>query len=81
MSAIEIIAGILLIVSCVLIIVLVMLQSSKGSGLSGAIGGGAYADARGKTKANEAKLAKLTKVFAVIFFVITLAVNIVTLVA
>ncbi len=80
MSPIEIIAGVTLLISCVIIIILVMLQSSKGSGLSGAIGGGSYNDARGKAKANDAKLARLTKIFAIIFFVITLVVNVVSLI-
>ncbi len=75
MSALEIISGIVLIISCIVIIVLVMLQESKGNGLAGAIGGGEMLDATNRPTSREAVLAKFTKIAAIIFFVLTLAVG------
>ena len=66
--------GALLIVSAIIIIVTVMLQQSKQQGLSGAIAGGAdtFFD-KNKGRTMEAKLSKITKIVAVVFFVIGLA--------
>lgn len=80
MSVIEIIAGCLLIISCILIIVVVTIQQPKGSGLSGAIMGGEGTQAQGRRgRSNEAKLARTTKILAIVFFVVTFAVNIIVL--
>ena len=65
--------GAILIISAVFIVVTVMLQQSQQQGLSGAIAGGAdsfFDKNKGRTK--EAKLAKITKVCAVVFFVVAL---------
>ena len=65
--------GGILIVSSLFIIVLVMLQQSRQAGLSGAIAGGSdsfYEKNKGRSK--EARLAFFTKIFAVVFFVVTL---------
>ncbi len=66
--------GAVLIISAVVIIVTVMLQQSKQQGLSGAIAGGAdtFFD-KNKGRTMEAKLSKITKIVAVVFFVIGLA--------
>ena len=66
--------GALLIVSAIIIIVTVMLQQSKQQGLSGAIAGGAdtFFD-KNKGRTVEAKLSKITKIVAVVFFVVGLA--------
>lgn len=67
------ILGSILIVASIIIIVLVMLQQSKQAGLSGAIAGGAdtfFGKNKGRTM--EAKLAKLTKIVAVVFMVVAL---------
>jgi preprotein translocase subunit SecG len=66
--------GAVLIISAVIIIVTVMLQQSKQQGLSGAIAGGAdtFFD-KNKGRTMEAKLSKITKIVAVVFFVIGLA--------
>lgn len=74
MSALEIILGVLLIISSLVIIVIVLAQESRQAGLSGAIAGGSdtfFGKNKGRTL--EAKLAKITKYFAVIFFVLALA--------
>ncbi|NGP45314.1 preprotein translocase subunit SecG [Bacillaceae bacterium SIJ1] len=65
----------LLVVVSIAIIALVLLQPGKSSGLSGAISGGAE-QLFGKQKARgmEAILHKLTIVFAVLFFILTIAV-------
>ena len=63
-------AKILLVVASIGLIVVVLLQSGKSAGLSGAIGGGAE-QLMGKTKARgiDALLGKLTVVFAIAFMV------------
>ena len=64
--------GILLAASIFLIIV-VLLQESKSAGLSGAISGGAdtfFGKNKGRTI--EAKLEKMTKFVAVLFFVLAI---------
>ncbi len=72
--------SVLLIITCLALIVLVLLQSSKSAGLSGAISGGAE-QLFGKQKARgiDAVLQRLTVVFAVLFFVLTIAVTYVKL--
>lgn len=66
--------GSILIVASIVIVILVMLQQSKQAGLSGAIAGGAdtfFGKNKGRTM--EAKLAKLTKILAIVFMVVALA--------
>lgn len=66
--------GAVLLIASIIIIVLVMLQQSKQAGLSGAIAGGAdtfFGKNKGRTM--EAKLAKYTKVIAIVFMVVALA--------
>lgn len=66
--------GSILIIASIVIVVLVMLQQSKQAGLSGAIAGGAdtfFGKNKGRTM--EAKLAKFTKILAIIFMVVSLA--------
>ena len=73
MQAIEIILGILILITSILVVVLVLLQEGKQQGLSGAIAGGAetfFGKSKGRTM--EQKLVKITRVLAVIFFVLTL---------
>ena len=79
MNPIEIVGGILLISASVLIILIVMLQESKQAGM-GAISGESgsnnfYGREGGRTK--DAFYAKLTKILAVVFFVVTLVMNLV----
>ena len=73
MQAIEIILGILILITSILVVILVLLQEGKQQGLSGAIAGGAetfFGKSKGRTM--EQKLVKITRVLAVIFFVLTL---------
>lgn len=66
--------GAVLLVVAVIITVIVLLQESRTSGLSGAIAGGAdtfFGKTKGRTI--EAKLERYTKWLAIIFFVLVLA--------
>lgn len=79
MNAFEIIGGIVLALTCVLIVLVVMMQETKSGGMSAVTGGdsgAAYGKNRAKTK--EALLNRITKVSAVIFFGISLAVCIIS---
>jgi len=66
---------VLLIITCIALIAVVLLQSGRSAGLSGAIGGGAE-QIMGKQKARgiDALLGKLTAVFAVLFILLSTAV-------
>ena len=65
--------GILLLISSVLIVILVLMQQSKDAGLSGAIAGGSDTYfGKNKKRSNDAKLAKITKILTVVFFVLSL---------
>lgn len=75
MNTLIIVFGILLILCSVALIVLVMFQEQKGHGLSGAIGGdmgNAYA---GRSRGMDAKMNKLTRVIGIVFFVLVVAVS------
>lgn len=69
----EIILGIMLMLCSLVIIMVVLLQESHNAGLSGAIAGGAdtfFGKNKGRTA--EQKLVKITKIAAIVFFVLTL---------
>ena len=58
--------------------VIVLAQSGKSAGLSGTISGGAETFmSKGKAKSLDAKLAKMTKWFALGFVVLTLVLNLI----
>ncbi len=80
MSAVEIIFGILIIISSIVIIAVVLMQESREGGLSGAITGSAdtfFGKNKGRTK--EAKLERFTKYFGSFFFILVLVATIVLL--
>lgn len=79
MSTLEIISGILLLISSIFIIVVTLLQESKQQGMNSAIGGGSNDSFYGKNsgRTREAQLIRVTRIMAIIFFVVTLLVNIV----
>ncbi len=81
MNTIEIVAGALLILTCLVIIIAVTLQSNKGGGMSGVIMGGEGTSVRGRAKDNDAKLAQITKILAVVLFVLTFVVTVISLTA
>lgn len=73
MQAIEIILGVLILITSILTVVMVLMQEGKQQGLSGAIAGGAetfFGKSKGRTM--EQKLVKITRVLAIVFFVLTL---------
>ena len=63
----EIVLGVVLIAVSVLIVVFTLAQEQKGQGLSATM-------AAGRERGVDAKLAKLTKICGVVFFVVTLVV-------
>ena len=79
MSALQIGAGIVLLIVSLIIIVVVLMQDTKEQGLTSAIGGGYNDSFYGKNSGNtrDAKLSKFTRICAIILFVVTLAVNII----
>ena len=81
MTTLEIAAGSTLIFSCLVIVIAAMMQSSKGDGLTSAIMGSGGPSMREKGRTNDQKLAVLTTILAVIFFVVTIGVNIVALIS
>ena len=66
--------GVVLIAVSLLIIVFTLAQEQKGQGLSAAIMGDNTAMAAGRERGVDAKLAKLTKICGIVFFVVTLVV-------
>ena len=80
MQALEIVLGILILITSILVVIMVLLQEGKQQGLSGAIAGGAetfFGKSKGRTM--EQKLVKITRVFAVAFFVLTLGTTLILL--
>ena len=69
----EILIGVLLVLISVIIVIIVLMQQSRQAGLSGAIAGGSdtfFGKNKGRTI--DAKLAKITKIISVVFFVLAL---------
>ena len=76
MGTVKIIFTVLQVLSGLAVTVIVLMQSGKSAGLSGAIAGGAENFfSKGKAKTMDAKLAKATKWFALVFVVFTLILN------
>ncbi len=78
MSAVKIIFTVLQVLSGLAVTAIVLMQSGKSAGLSGAIAGGAENFfAKGKAKTWDDKLAKATKWFALAFVLLTLVLNLI----
>ena len=78
MGTVKLILTILQLVSGLAVTVVVLLQSGKSAGLSGAIAGGAETFmSKGKAKTWDAKLAKATKWFALAFVLLTLTLTLI----
>ena len=70
--------SILFLIASLFLVAVVLLQSGKSAGISGAIGGGAdNFFAKGKAKSLDAKLAKMTKWVALAFVVLALVLNLI----
>ncbi len=80
MGIIEIISAIVLIIACVFIILVVLMQDTK-QGMSQTIAGGSSDNyfQKNQGRSNEAKLNRLTKIAAIIFFVVALVANFVVI--
>lgn len=80
MSVLEIISAVLLILACVFIVLVVIMQDSNqgmSQTISGTSGDNYYQKNSGRTR--EAKLARMTKVAAIVIFVVALLVNVITI--
>ena len=78
MNALNLVLTIIQVLCGLAVIAVVMLQSGKSAGLSGAIAGGADTFlSKNKAKSLDAKLAKMTKWVAILWVLLTLALSIV----
>ena len=79
MGVIEIVSGIVLILCSIFIVVITLMQSQKQQGMTSAIQGSNNDSFYGKNGQNtrEKALERLTKIVAVVFFVVTIAANII----
>ena len=78
MSGLKIFFTILQVLSGLAVTVIVLMQSGKSAGLSGAVAGGAENFfSKGKAKTWDEKLAKMTKWFALAFVLLTLILNLI----
>lgn len=80
MNTLKIILTIVQVLSAVALTVIVLFQSGKESGLSGAIAGGGGGDsflARNKRASLDAKLATCTKWVAAVFVILTFVLNLI----
>lgn len=74
MNTLNLVLTIIQVLCGLAVIAVVMLQSGKSAGLSGAIAGGADTFlSKNKAKSADARLAKMTKWVAIVFMVLTLA--------
>ena len=77
MSVLTTVISVLQVITGVAVMLVVLMQSGKSAGLSGAISGGADTFmSKGKAETWDAKLAKATKWFALAFIILTLILNI-----
>lgn len=76
----ELAFSIIQLIVCLALVVIVILQSGKSSGLSGTIGGGSGETFLSKNKAKtlDARLARMTKWVAAVFMVLTLVLVFIT---
>ena len=74
MTTPQIVLSVIYFIVSLALVAIVMLQSGKSAGLSGAIAGGADTFlSKNKAKSADARLAKMTKWVAIVFMVLTLA--------
>ena len=75
MTTPQLILSIIYFIVAVALVAIVMLQSGKSAGLSGAIAGGADTFlSKNRAKSADARLARMTKWVAIVFMVLTLVV-------
>ena len=74
MGTLKLVLTVVDVIAAVFLTAVIMLQSGKSAGLSGAIAGGADTFlSKNKAKSVDAKLAKMTKWVAIVWIVLTLA--------
>ncbi len=78
MSVFEIVAGVVLAIACLIIIGMVLSQRSKGQGLSSVITGGDMMSGGGYGSTKEQRQVRITRIMAVVLFIVTIAVNFVS---
>ncbi len=83
MGALEIVSGIVLIFCSVFIVAITLMQSQKQQGMTSAIGGSNNDSFYGKNSQNtrEKALERLTKIVAIIFFIVVIGVNFIEVIA
>ena len=75
MTTPQLILSIIYFILALALIAVVMLQSGKSSGLSGAIGGGSDTFlSKNKAKSADARLARMTKWVAIVFMILTVVI-------
>ena len=73
MTTVQLVVSIIYFLLALGLIAIVMLQSGKSAGLSGAIAGGADTFlSKNKAKSADARLARMTKWIAIVFMILTL---------
>ena len=76
MGTLKLVLTVVDVIAAVFLTAVIMLQSGKSAGLSGAIAGGADTFlSKGKAKTWDAKLAKATKWVGLVFVILTLALH------
>lgn len=78
-GAIQIVGGILMIISSILLIIITMMQEQKQQDMSSALSGQSdnFFGKGNVSSSREEALARLTKVLAIVFFVVTILVNVI----
>ena len=78
-GVIQIIGGILMIISSVLLIILTMMQEQKQQDMSSALSGQSdnFFGRGNVSSSREQALVRLTKLLTVVFFIVTIAVNVI----
>ena len=79
MNTLKLILTILQLLSGLAVTVVVLLQSGKSAGLSGAIAGGEMMGNEGRSRSSNAMLAKYTKYAAIVFFVLAILVGVISI--
>ena len=75
MTTTQLVLSIIYFIVALALVAVVMLQSGKSAGLSGAIAGGADTFlSKNKAKSADARLARMTKWVAVVFMILTLVI-------
>ena len=80
MSALEYIIGAVVILVSLAIVFIVLFQQGRRAGINGVISGGADTFlSKNKARKLDARLARMTKYFAIAFFVLAIVANIIAL--